>query len=100
MITIINPTTHDVQGSSVHTENWLGDGWYIVPPELEDSAIESLGYCVLDFDDDGNVVGLTPTERPVFDEVIKRTAQDDTDALIVDHEYRLTMLELGVAGEV
>lgn len=24
------------------------------------------------------------------------TAQDDTDAMLVDHEYRLTMLELGV----
>ena len=24
------------------------------------------------------------------------TAQDDADALLVDHEYRLTLLELGV----
>ena len=24
------------------------------------------------------------------------TAQDDTDALMVDHEYRLTLLELGL----
>ena len=24
------------------------------------------------------------------------TAQDDTDAILVDHEYRLTLLELGV----
>lgn len=24
------------------------------------------------------------------------TAQDDTDAMLVDHEYRLTMLELGI----
>lgn len=24
------------------------------------------------------------------------TAQDDTDAMLVDHEYRLTMLELGL----
>lgn len=24
------------------------------------------------------------------------TAQDDTDAMLVDHEYRLTLLELGV----
>ena len=26
----------------------------------------------------------------------KPTAQDDTDAMLIDHEYRLTMLELGV----
>lgn len=25
-----------------------------------------------------------------------RTAQDDTDAMVVDHEYRLTLLELGI----
>lgn len=24
------------------------------------------------------------------------TAQDDTDAMMVDHEYRLTLLELGL----
>ena len=28
------------------------------------------------------------------------TAQDDTDAMLVDHEYRLTMLELGLGEEV
>lgn len=26
----------------------------------------------------------------------KPSAQDDTDAMLIDHEYRLTMLELGV----
>ena len=29
-----------------------------------------------------------PEEQP--------TAQDDTDAMLIDHEYRLTMLELGL----
>ncbi len=28
------------------------------------------------------------------------TPQDDADALLIDHEYRLTLLELGVGGEV
>ena len=27
------------------------------------------------------------------------TAQDDTDAILVDHEYRLTLLELGLTEE-
>lgn len=32
-----------------------------------------------------------------FDEVIvEPTAQDDTDAMLIDHEYRLTLLELGI----
>lgn len=100
MITIINTETHEILGSSVHKENWMGDGWHIIPPELESAALESLGYCDLTFDSAGNVVGLTPTDRPVFEEVVKRTAQDDTDSILVDHEYRLTLLELGVTEEV
>lgn len=28
--------------------------------------------------------------------VVEPTAQDDTDAMLVDHELRLTMLELGI----
>lgn len=28
------------------------------------------------------------------------SAQDDTDAMLIDHEYRLTLLELGVTEEV
>ena len=33
-------------------------------------------------------------------EITEPTAQDDTDAMMVDHEYRLVMLELGITGEV
>lgn len=28
--------------------------------------------------------------------VVEPTAQDDTDAMLIDHEYRLTLLELGI----
>ena len=35
-----------------------------------------------------------PEETPVPD------AQADTDALLIDHELRLTLLELGLGGEV
>lgn len=34
-----------------------------------------------------------PVETEAVDEP---TAQDDTDAMLVDHEYRITLLELGV----
>lgn len=34
---------------------------------------------------------------PEFEDTISETsAQDDTDAMLIDHEYRLTLLELGV----
>lgn len=32
----------------------------------------------------------------IEDEVMAPSAQDDIDAMMVDHEYRLTMLELGL----
>ena len=31
------------------------------------------------------------------EETAEPTAQEDTDAMLIDHEYRLTMLELGIA---
>lgn len=31
--------------------------------------------------------------------VAEPTAQDDTDAMLVDHEYRITLLELGVTAD-
>ena len=31
------------------------------------------------------------------EEVMEPTAQDDTDAMLIDHEYRLTLLELGIS---
>ena len=30
------------------------------------------------------------------EETVEATAQADTDAMLIDHEYRLTLLELGV----
>lgn len=36
-----------------------------------------------------------PLSEPEVPET-KPTAQDDTDAMLVDHEYRLTLLELGL----
>lgn len=33
---------------------------------------------------------------PVEEVVPEPSAQDDTDAMLIDHEYRLTMLELGL----
>lgn len=38
-----------------------------------------------------------PEEPEMVDEP---TAQDDTDAMLVDHEYRITLLELGVTDDV
>lgn len=49
---------------------------------------------------DGKVVECTPEEIAQQEEAFKpaeiHSAQDDTDAMLIDHEYRLTLLELGI----
>lgn len=43
----------------------------------------------------------TETRYELLDDSGKKTTpQDDVDAMLVDHEYRLTLLELGVSEEV
>lgn len=75
-----------------------GGGWLLVPQELEERLLSLLPYVRLTLDGDV-VVGVeddaearaNPTEpEPAHD------PQADTDALLVDHEYRLTLLEWGV----
>lgn len=64
-MTIINKKTHAVQWSSAFMENWMGEDWVVVPPELEEAAQSCGGCCELTFDRAGNLTGLTPTEKPV-----------------------------------
>lgn len=50
---------------------------------------------------EGGVLTLTNAPIPAPVEPVEPvepepTAQDDTDAMLVDHEYRITLLELGV----
>lgn len=49
---------------------------------------------------EGKPVECTPEEIAVQEEANKpietHSAQDDTDAMMVDHELRITMLELGI----
>ena len=43
------------------------------------------------------VTSWTPREMPEIPEAeAEPSAQDDTDTMLIDHEYRLTLLELGV----
>ncbi len=46
----------------------------------------------------GGVLTLTNTPEPAPAEpaAAEPTAQEDMDAMLIDHEYRLTLLELGV----
>lgn len=47
-----------------------------------------------------NETGTVVRHEPLDDSRKRSNPQDDIDAMLVDHEYRLTLLELGVFEEV
>jgi hypothetical protein len=90
---------HRLQAQSGRTESWL-EGWIPVPEELEAEAWACAGWCDLTVEN-GVLTGIAPTERPIQPEPeAEPTPQEDGDALLVDHECRLTLLELGLTEEV
>ena len=98
MLTIIQEEAmesgmHGLQAQSGRTESWL-KGWLAVPEELEAEVWACGGWCDLTVED-GILVGIVPKERPPQPPQ-PPTEQEDNDAMLVDHEYRITLLELGV----
>ena len=93
MSTIIHTDTKLIESQShrVYPENWNGDDWIAVPPELENMVQENAPYCELVIED-GVLVSITPTERPAPDlEPIKaeRIAQSKADLEIYLAEHPL-----------
>ena len=66
--------------------------------EMIDGIIACEAFCDLELSEDGTrVVSFTALELPDFmKETQEPSAQDDTDAMLIDIEYRLTLLELGI----
>ena len=80
---------------------YIPDGWAVIPPDL---AVPDT-FPFVDLTVDGQMVvgmtaGVVPEPEPDPEVETTPTAQDDTDAMMVDHEYRLTLLELGVTEGV
>ena len=65
MSMIINTQTkgYQMQSTRNYPENWEGEGWLPVPPELEGKVRENYPYYELVIED-GALVDVTPTERP------------------------------------
>ena len=65
MSMIINTQTkgYQMQSTRNYPENWEGEGWLPVPPELEEKVRENYPYYELVIED-GALVDVTPTERP------------------------------------
>ncbi len=77
------------------------NGCYVLCPEPEASGIvyEGTVYHLLGREElpGTDTVSLEKTDTGLELMAI-RAAQADTDAMNVDHEYRMTLLELGLAG--
>lgn len=80
MSMIINKGTKSIEYQShrVYPENWNGDNWIAVPPELDIIALENAPYCDLEIQDNV-LVGITPTENP--DQVEPEEPVDDRQAV-------------------
>ena len=79
---------HGLQSQSHRTECWL-PGWVAVPEELTAAVWECGGYCELELDGDGNLVGIIPTEKPVPEE----PAPTEADRLEAQVTYTAMMTD-------
>jgi len=77
------------------------DGYIVIPADLEATALPLLPWVKLTVVDGAVTAVEDDTEAraawaaiPV--PVPEPTAQDDADAMLIDIEYRLTLIELGV----
>lgn len=78
--------------------NWTGqDKYYVIDDasELAQRIKENYPYFDFVLDSQGVLIDITPTERPPEPEP-EPTTEEDMMRMAVDHEYRLTLLELGV----
>lgn len=79
------------------TYSHIPEGWAEVPKEL---VTENFPFGTIKTAEGQNgliVTSWNPLPLPeAKEEPIVRSIQDDVDTMLVDHEYRLTLLELGV----
>ena len=85
---------------SADVELKIPNGWAVIPDDMETPNLPYGDIVVEEIEGVPTVTSWTPREMPEVvptpDVEAEPTAQDDTDTMLVDHEYRLTLLELGV----
>lgn len=71
------------------------DGWAVIPESMDiPDTFPFVNITVEGQTVTSMTAGGVPDPEPAPDP--EPTAQEDTDAMLVEHEYRLTMLELGL----
>ena len=74
------------------------EGWALIPDELETLNFPFGDIVVEEIEGIVTVTNWTPgvIPEPEPEPDPTPTAQEDNDAMLVDHEYRITLLELGI----
>lgn len=86
---------HDNMTSDYITE--IPEGWAKIPDNVELKNFPFGDVTAEEIDGVMTVTAWIPGEIPEHEDVTPEpTAQDDINAMLVDHEYRLTLIELGV----
>lgn len=98
----IRPTPNP-SGAYPAPQSTPASGLVLIPEELAAQLLACNGFAALTIED-GQVTAVAPNteaweawkaSQPAQSDPMP-TAQNDTDAMLVDHEYRLTLLELGL----
>lgn len=72
-------------------------GWAKIPDDMETPNFPFGEITTGEIDGVMTVTSWTPGVIPEVEEpTAKPTAEDDINAMLIDHEYRLTLMELGV----
>ena len=91
----IEPLENGAHRNQTGGISYVPKGWAIIPDSMEiPDTFPFVNIKVKDEVVTEMTPGIVPEPEPIPD--VEPTAQDDTDAILVDHEYRLTLLELGV----
>ena len=95
MLIEIKPLPNGAHRNQSTTLRHVPAGWAVVP---DDITIPSTFPFVDIAVENGMVTSMTPgvVPEPEPEPTPDPTPQEDTDALMVDHELRITMLELGL----
>jgi hypothetical protein len=97
LIVEMNALSNGAHRNQIGDFKTVPDGWVLVPSELEADAMQMLPFIDLIFEGGqlaSVVQGEIPAPAPSPDPA--PTTEEDLMAMGVDHEYRLTLLELGV----
>lgn len=96
----INPNTNP-SGAYSAPQSTPGRGLIPISDTIAAEVIKSKGFGDFEWETVAGVLtvtawipGIVPELEP--EKEAEPTAQDDTDAMLVDHEYRITLLELGL----